>query len=130
LAEAFAEALHQKVRKDFWGYAKDENFSSEELIKELYCGIRPAPGYPAQPDHTEKQTIWSLLEVEKNIGLQLTESMAMFPTASVSGLYFAHPDSHYLGLGRITKDQVIDYADRKGLAVEEAEKWLNSVLGY
>jgi 5-methyltetrahydrofolate--homocysteine methyltransferase len=114
LAEAFAERLHQRVRKEFWGYASDETFSNVELIKEEYAGIRPAPGYPAQPDHTEKLTIWSLLDVEKNTGITLTESMAMMPTAAVSGLYFAHPASQYFGLGKIQRDQVEDYAKRKG----------------
>ncbi|MEY4594448.1 MAG: hypothetical protein RIQ47_858 [Bacteroidota bacterium] len=130
LAEAFAELLHKRVRREFWGYAADENFSNAELIKEEYRGIRPAPGYPAQPDHTEKITLWKLLDVEKNTGIQLTDSMAMFPTASVSGLYFAHPQAHYFGIGRIAKDQVTDYARRKGMSVQEIERWLGSVLGY
>lgn len=130
LAEAFAERLHQRVRKEFWGYAADETFSNAELIKEEYAGIRPAPGYPAQPDHTEKLTIWSLLDVEKNTGITLTESMAMMPTAAVSGLYFAHPASQYFGLGKIQRDQVEDYAKRKGMSLEETERWLGPVLGY
>lgn len=130
LAEAFAERLHQRVRKEFWGYAADETFSNAELIKEEYAGIRPAPGYPAQPDHTEKLTIWSLLDVEKNTGITLTESMAMLPTAAVSGLYFAHPASQYFGLGKIQRDQVEDYAKRKGMSLEETERWLGPVLGY
>ena len=130
LAEAFAERLHQRVRKEFWGYASDETFSNAELIKEEYAGIRPAPGYPAQPDHTEKLTIWSLLDVEKNTGITLTESMAMMPTAAVSGLYFAHPASQYFGLGKIQRDQVEDYAKRKGMSLEETERWLGPVLGY
>jgi 5-methyltetrahydrofolate--homocysteine methyltransferase len=130
LAEAFAERLHQRVRKEFWGYASDETFSNVELIKEEYAGIRPAPGYPAQPDHTEKLTIWSLLDVEKNTGITLTESMAMMPTAAVSGLYFAHPASQYFGLGKIQRDQVEDYAKRKGMSLEETERWLGPVLGY
>ena len=130
LAEAFAERLHQRVRKEFWGYASDETFSNAELIKEEYAGIRPAPGYPAQPDHTEKLTIWSLLDVEKNTGITLTESMAMMPTAAVSGLYFAHPASQYFGLGKIQRDQVEDYAKRKGMSQEETERWLGPVLGY
>ncbi len=130
LAEAFAEHLHARVRKEFWGYAKDENFSNEELIQEAYAGIRPAPGYPAQPDHTEKKIIFDLLEAEKNAGITLTESMAMYPTASVSGLYFSHPDSHYFGTGKIQKDQIEDYARRKNISVEEAERWLSPVLAY
>ena len=130
LAEAFAELMHKKVRKEIWGYAKDENFKNEELIKEEYAGIRPAPGYPAQPDHTEKNTIWKLLDVEKNTGIVLTESLAMVPTAAVSGLYFSHPDAHYFGLGKINQEQVADYAKRKGMMQEEAEKWLGPVLGY
>jgi 5-methyltetrahydrofolate--homocysteine methyltransferase len=130
LAEAFAELMHKKVRTEFWAYARNESFSNEELIKESYQGIRPAPGYPAQPDHTEKRTIWNLLDVEKNAGIILTESLAMFPTASVSGLYFAHPQSHYFGVGKITKEQVEDYAKRKQVSLEEAERWLGTILGY
>lgn len=130
LAEAFAELLHKKVRKEFWGYAADENLSNEEIIKEKYQGIRPAPGYPAQPDHTEKITLWKLLDVEKNTGITLTESLAMYPTAAVSGLYFAHPDAHYFSVGKIQRDQVEDYARRKNMSVEEVEKWLGSILAY
>jgi 5-methyltetrahydrofolate--homocysteine methyltransferase len=130
LAEAFAELLHKKVRTEIWGYAKNESLNTEQLIKEEYAGIRPAPGYPAQPDHTEKPTIWKLLDVEKNTGIQLTESMAMYPTAAVSGLYFSHPQSHYFGTGKITKEQVEDYAKRKSLPFTETEKWLGPVLGY
>jgi 5-methyltetrahydrofolate--homocysteine methyltransferase len=130
LAEAFAELMHKKVRREIWGYAADENLKNEELIKEEYAGIRPAPGYPAQPEHTEKLIIWNLLEVEKNTGMQLTESMAMIPTAAVSGLYFAHPQSHYFGLGKIQKDQVSDYAKRKGMTTADAERWLGPVLAY
>src|SRR6187551_2242167 len=114
LAEAFAELMHLKVRREFWGYAKDENLGTEELIQETYRGIRPAPGYPAQPDHTEKITLFNLLEVEKNTGITLTEGLAMIPTAAVSGLYFSHPKSHYFGTGKISADQVADYAQRKG----------------
>jgi 5-methyltetrahydrofolate--homocysteine methyltransferase len=130
LAEAFAELLHKKVRRELWGYAKNETLSNEELIKEEYKGIRPAPGYPAQPDHTEKNTIWKLLDVEKNTGIVLTESLAMVPTAAVSGLYFANANSQYFGVGKITKEQVEDYAQRKGMSLQEAEKWLGPVLGY
>ncbi|MDO9185249.1 MAG: methionine synthase [Bacteroidia bacterium] len=130
LAEAFAEVMHKKVRKEFWGYAKAEDLKNEDLIKEEYAGIRPAPGYPAQPDHTEKPTIWKLLDVEKNTGMILTESMAMFPTAAVSGLYFAHPQSHYFGIGKIKQDQVEEYAKRKGITLEETERWLGPNLAY
>jgi 5-methyltetrahydrofolate--homocysteine methyltransferase len=124
LAEAFAEKLHQIIRKDYWAYSPEENLSNEELIKEKYQGIRPAPGYPACPDHLEKQTIFKLLEVEKNIGLKLTESMAMYPAAAVSGYYFAHPESKYFGLGKIGIDQVKDYAQRRNIPLHEAKKWL------
>ncbi len=130
LAEAFAEYLHQKVRKEYWGYAKEENFSNEELISEKYVGIRPAPGYPACPDHTEKVRLFELLEVEKNTGITLTDSLAMYPASSVSGFYFSHPKSTYYGLGKIGKDQVIDYAKRKRMQIEEVEKWLSPVLNY
>ncbi len=127
-AEALAEYMHEKVRKEIWGYDSDESFTNEQLITESYRGIRPAPGYPACPDHLEKQTIWELLEVEKTIGLSLTESMAMYPTAAVSGYYFAHPESKYFGIQKITKEQVKDYASRKGITEAEAEKWLSPVL--
>lgn len=123
-AEAFAEYLHEKVRKEIWGYASDENLTNQELIQESYKGIRPAPGYPACPDHLEKPTIWKLLQVEETIGVKLTESMAMWPAASVSGYYFANPQSKYFGLGKIKKDQVADYAKRRNCAIEEAAKWL------
>jgi len=127
-AEAFAEYLHDKVRKEFWGYASAENLSNEDLIREEYQGIRPAPGYPACPDHTEKRTLWRLLDVEKNIGVTLTESLAMWPTASVSGLYFSHTQSRYFGLGKITKEQVHDFAKRRGFTKEVAERWLQPNL--
>lgn len=127
-AEAFAEYLHEKVRKEIWGYASEENFSNEELIKESYKGIRPAPGYPACPDHLEKPTIWKLLNVEQEIGVKLTESMAMWPAASVSGYYFAHPQSRYFGLGKIKKDQLEDYAKRRKISIKQAEKWLSPNL--
>jgi len=130
LAEAFAELMHQKVRRELWGYASDEKLSTEDLIREKYLGIRPAPGYPAQPDHTEKITLFSLLEANRHTGITLTESLAMFPTAAVSGLYFAHPRSQYFGLGRIQKDQVEDYSLRKNMKLEETEKWLGSFLAY
>lgn len=128
LAEAFAEYLHLKVRKEIWGYALDEVLSNEELIKEKYKGIRPAPGYPACPDHLEKPTIWKLLNVEQEIGVKLTESMAMWPAASVSGYYFASPESKYFGLGKIKKDQLEDYAKRRNISIEQAEKWLSPNL--
>ncbi len=130
LAEAFAECMHGHVRKEFWGYAKDEKLGNEELIKESYQGIRPAPGYPACPDHTEKATLWSLLEPDKNAGMTITESFAMLPTASVSGFYFSHPDAKYFGTGKIQKDQVEDYAKRKGDDVNVVERWLAPVLDY
>jgi 5-methyltetrahydrofolate--homocysteine methyltransferase len=126
--EAFAECLHQQVRKEYWGYAPDENLSNEELIKEGYKGIRPAPGYPACPDHTEKLKLFSLLGATENIGIELTESLAMNPPASVCGWYIAHPESHYFGLGKIQRDQLEDYAQRKGMSIEEAERWLRPVL--
>ena len=125
LAEAFAEYLHEKVRKEIWGYAADEVLTSEELIDESYKGIRPAPGYPACPDHLEKPTIWKLLNVEQEIGVKLTESMAMWPASSVSGYYFGNPESKYFGLGKIKEDQVIDYAKRRNISTEVANKWLN-----
>lgn len=130
LAEAFAELLHAKVRREYWGYAKNETLTNEDLIYEKYQGIRPAPGYPACPDHTEKKKIWKLLDVEKNTGIQLTDSLAMYPTAAVSGYYFSHPGSHYFGLGKITREQIQDYAERKKISIEEAERWLTPVLGY
>jgi 5-methyltetrahydrofolate--homocysteine methyltransferase len=130
LAEAFAERLHQRVRTEFWGYAPDEDLDNAALIKEQYDGIRPAPGYPACPEHTEKQKIWELLDVESNAGIALTESMAMWPGASVSGLYFSHPQSQYFVAGLLGRDQVEDYAKRKGWTVEQAEKWLGPNLGY
>jgi 5-methyltetrahydrofolate--homocysteine methyltransferase len=130
LAEAFAERMHERVRKEFWGYATDEQFSNDDLIAEKYLGIRPAPGYPACPDHTEKWKLFEMLDVTNRIGIELTESLAMYPAASVSGWYFAHADSKYFGLGKVAKDQIIDYAQRKGMEVSEVEKWLGSVLGY
>jgi 5-methyltetrahydrofolate--homocysteine methyltransferase len=130
LAEAFAERLHERVRKEFWGYAMGENLSNEEIIKEEYRGIRPAPGYPACPDHTEKGILWTLIDPIENAGIHLTESFAMLPTAAVSGFYFSHPKSQYFGIGKIARDQVEDYARRKGLTVRETERWLAPVLGY
>jgi 5-methyltetrahydrofolate--homocysteine methyltransferase len=129
LAEAFAELLHQRARMD-WGYGRDENLSHEQLVAEQYRGIRPAPGYPACPDHTEKRTIFELLDAEHGAGITLTENFAMFPAASVSGLYFAHPDARYFAVDRITRDQADDYARRKGMTLAEVERWLAPNLGY
>jgi 5-methyltetrahydrofolate--homocysteine methyltransferase len=130
IAEAFAERMHERVRREFWAYAPDESLTNDERIAESYRGIRPAPGYPAQPDHTEKATLFQLLEAERRIGVKLTESFAMWPGSSVSGLYLAHPDSYYFGVGKIERDQVEDYAKRKGMTVEEAERWLAPILNY
>jgi 5-methyltetrahydrofolate--homocysteine methyltransferase len=130
LAEAFAERLHERVRREFWGYATDEALDNDALIKERYQGIRPAPGYPACPDHTEKQVLWDLLDVETATGIELTESMAMWPGAAVSGWYFSHPQSQYFVVGRVSRDQVEDYAHRKGWTLQEAERWLSPNLGY
>ncbi|WP_337267030.1 methionine synthase [Oryzifoliimicrobium ureilyticus] len=129
-AEAFAERMHQRVRKEFWGYAKDEALSNEDLIGEGYAGIRPAPGYPAQPDHTEKVTLFRLLDAEQATGVSLTESYAMWPGSSVSGLYIGHPDSYYFGVAKVERDQVEDYAARKGMPIIEVERWLGPVLNY
>jgi 5-methyltetrahydrofolate--homocysteine methyltransferase len=129
LAEAFAECLHKRVR-DEWGYGREENLTMDDLIHEKYRGIRPAAGYPACPDHTEKGTLWRLLDVEANTGMQITESFAMWPGSSVSGLYFAHPESRYFALGKIDRDQVVDYHQRKGMSVAEVERWLGQNLNY
>jgi 5-methyltetrahydrofolate--homocysteine methyltransferase len=128
LVEAFAECLHAKVRREYWGYQKDEQLSNDQLIKEEYKGIRPAPGYPACPEHTEKYKLFSLLDATKNTGIELTESLAMNPAASVCGWYFAHPQSQYFGIGKIGRDQMEDYAKRKGMSLDEAERWLRPVL--
>jgi 5-methyltetrahydrofolate--homocysteine methyltransferase len=130
LAEAFAERLHARVRREFWAYAPDENLAVGELIAESYRGIRPAPGYPAQPDHTEKGTLFALLDAEHRAGVKLTESYAMWPGSSVSGIYFSHPESRYFGTGKIERDQVEDYARRKNWSVAEAERWLSPLLNY
>jgi 5-methyltetrahydrofolate--homocysteine methyltransferase len=130
LAEAFAERMHQRVRKEFWGYAPDEALAPEELILEKYEGIRPAPGYPAQPDHTEKKTLFALLDAENTAGVKLTESFAMWPGSSVSGLYFSNPESFYFGVGKIERDQVEDYAARKGMTTADVERWLTPILNY
>jgi 5-methyltetrahydrofolate--homocysteine methyltransferase len=130
LAEAFAETMHELVRKEYWGYAKQETMTTAQLIKEEYLGIRPAPGYPACPDHTEKRKLFDLLEVEKNTGITLTENFAMHPASSVSGFYFSHPESKYFGIGKIARDQVEDYTNRKKVSIEYVEKWLSPNLGY
>ena len=130
LAEAFAERLHVRIRKEYWGYASEEVLSNEDLINEAYQGIRPAPGYPACPDHTEKGLLWDLLDVEENTGIEITESLAMYPTAAVSGWYFSHPNSRYFGLGKINKDQIEDYSHRKGMDLKQIERWLAPNLGY
>ena len=130
LAEAFAEYMHFKVRTDFWGFAKQEELDNEDLIAEKYVGIRPAPGYPACPEHTEKRILFKLLDAENNAGIRLTESCAMYPASSVSGFYFSHPESRYFGVGKLQKDQLVDYAQRKGKSLEEIEKWLGPNLAY
>ena len=130
LAEALAERMHERTRREFWGYAPEERFTNDQLVREEYRGIRPAPGYPACPDHTEKATLWRMLDVEKTAGIRLTESFAMYPTAAVSGWYFSHPEARYYQVGRIDADQVADYAQRKGMALAEAERWLAPLIGY
>jgi 5-methyltetrahydrofolate--homocysteine methyltransferase len=130
LAEAFAELMHRRVRREFWGYAADEDLDNGALIREEYSGIRPAPGYPACPEHTEKRTLWRLLDVDNNAGITLTESCAMSPGAAVSGYYFSHLESSYFGVAEIGRDQAQDYAERKGWTLEEAEKWLAPNLAY
>ncbi|MEE8343090.1 MAG: vitamin B12 dependent-methionine synthase activation domain-containing protein, partial [Gammaproteobacteria bacterium] len=130
LAEAFAERIHERVRKDFWAYAPEEHFDNKELVREVYAGIRPAPGYPACPEHTEKGLLWELIGVRKNAGIDITENFAMVPTAAVSGWYFSHPEARYFGLGDINKDQVEDYARRKGMELSVMERWLSPNLGY
>ncbi|MFL5078617.1 MAG: methionine synthase, partial [Microvirga sp.] len=129
-AEALAERMHERVRKEFWAYAPDENFSGQDLLREEYRGIRPAPGYPAQPDHTEKETLFELLQAERRIGVKLTENCAMWPGSSVSGLYLAHPEAYYFGVAKVERDQVEDYARRKGMSIPEVERWLGPVLNY
>jgi len=130
LAEAAAEHFHERVRRELWGYSAREVLTNEQLIHEEYRGIRPAPGYPACPDHTEKAKLWQLLDAQKAAGIRLTESYAMHPTAAVSGWYFAHPDAHYFAVGKIARDQVEEYAQRQGVSVEVMEKWLSPNLGY
>ncbi|HEY3627726.1 MAG TPA: vitamin B12 dependent-methionine synthase activation domain-containing protein, partial [Terracidiphilus sp.] len=129
LAEAFAECLHKRVREE-WGYGREERLSHEDLVHEKYRGVRPAAGYPACPDHTEKGTLWRLLDVQANTGIQITESFAMWPGSSVSGLYFAHPESRYFSLGKVDRDQVADYHERKGMSMAEVERWLGQNLNY
>jgi 5-methyltetrahydrofolate--homocysteine methyltransferase len=130
LAEAFAERLHERVRREFWGYAADENLAHGELIAEAYRGIRPAPGYPACPDHTSKGPLFRMLDAERNAAMQITESYAMLPTAAVSGFYLSHPEASYFAVGKIGRDQVADYAGRTGLSQSEAERWLAPNLAY
>jgi 5-methyltetrahydrofolate--homocysteine methyltransferase len=130
LAEAFAERMHERVRKEFWAYAADEKLTNEQLVAEEYQGIRPAPGYPACPDHTEKQALWELIEPDRNAGVEITDSYAMYPASSVSGWYFSHPKSQYFGTGKIQRDQVEDYAERKNLEKQVVERWLAPVLAY
>ena len=129
LAEAFAEYLHKKVRTEFWGYMSDESLENDELIKERYQGIRPAPGYPANPDHRQKEVIWALLQPEK-VGITLTESLAMLPASSVSGFYFSHPEARYFGLGKVKRDQIEHYATRMEESAELSERWLANSLAY
>jgi 5-methyltetrahydrofolate--homocysteine methyltransferase len=130
LAEAFAERMHERVRKEYWAYAAGEKLTNEQLVTEEYQGIRPAPGYPACPDHTEKQTLWELIEPDRNAGVEITDSFAMYPASSVSGWYFSHPKSQYFGTGKIQRDQVEDYAERKKLEKQVVERWLAPVLAY
>lgn len=130
LAEAFAEYLHAVIRRDMWGYSKEEDLNCEDLLKVKYCGIRPAPGYPTQPDHTEKLTMWQLMQVESNTGISLTESLAMHPAASVCAVVLAHPQSQYFSVGKVAKDQIEHYATRKNMNVAEVERWLRSNLSY
>ena len=130
LTEAFSELIHERVRKEFWGYAKNEQLDLADIFKKRYCGIRPAPGYPACPEHSEKRILFDLLEVEKNTGIKLTENYAMYPAASICGYYFSHPDAQYFNVGKIGKDQVVDYARRKNLEIKEVEKLLNVNLNY
>jgi 5-methyltetrahydrofolate--homocysteine methyltransferase len=130
LAEALAERMHERVRRELWAYAPQESLDNADLIREQYQGIRPAPGYPACPEHSEKATLWRLLDPERNAGIRLTESFAMFPTAAVSGFYFSHPKAHYFGVGQIDRDQVVSYAQRKGWSLTEAQRWLAPNLGY
>tara|TARA_B000000532_G_C18652077_1_gene313011 strand:- start:207 stop:623 length:417 start_codon:yes stop_codon:yes gene_type:complete len=125
-AEAFAEYLHKEIRINYWGYTKEENLSNEDLIEEKYRGIRPAPGYPACPDHLEKKSLWELLNVKETIGVKLTESLAMWPASSVSGYYFANPEAKYFGLGKIKEDQLISYSKRRGISLQNAKKWLST----
>ena len=128
--EAFAEYLHREIRLDLWGYAKDEDLKEEDLLKMKYDGIRPAPGYPSQPDHTEKKTMWDLVKVHEKAGIELSESLSMMPASSVSALVFAHPQCEYFAVGQVAKDQVTDYAQRKNMDLELCEWWLSPILNY
>jgi 5-methyltetrahydrofolate--homocysteine methyltransferase len=130
LAEAFAEQVHARMRREIWGYAPNETLNNAEMLKVKYQGIRPAPGYPSQPDHTEKVAMWDLLKVKETAGIELTESLAMWPPSSVSALVFASPESQYFAVGKVTKDQIVDYAARKKMPVEEVERWLGPNLAY
>lgn len=130
LAEAFAEKLHRDIRRDYWGYSQNEDLSESDLLQVKYAGIRPAPGYPSQPDHTEKKQMWSLMDIHKLSGIELSESLAMMPAAAVSALVFASPQSSYFAVGKIQKDQVVDYAKRKNMPIEDVEKWLGANLAY
>jgi len=130
IAEAFAERMHMRVRREFWGYGADETLTNEQIIMEEYRGIRPAPGYPMQPDHTEKATLFDLLQAERRVGVKLTESYAMWPGSSVSGIYLAHPEAHYFGVAKVERDQVEDYAARKAMSIAEVERWLSPILNY
>jgi 5-methyltetrahydrofolate--homocysteine methyltransferase len=130
LAEALAERTHERIRREFWGYAPEERLGGDQLVEEKYRGIRPAPGYPACPDHTEKATLWKLLDADRTTGIELTESFAMYPTAAVSGWYLSHPDARYFAVGQIDRDQVASYAERKGQSIEVVERWLSPNLGY
>ena len=130
IAEAFAEVLHKKIRTEIWGHSAEEKLTTEEMLKIKYQGIRPAPGYPSQPDHTEKLTMWKLLDVEKNIGIKLSDGLAMMPASSVSALVFAHPQAEYFAVGHVNQDQISSYAERKGESLEYVEKWMAPILNY
>lgn len=130
LAEAFAEKIHEDMRRDFWGYSQDENLAAADLLQIKYEGIRPAPGYPSQPDHTEKTTMWSLMDITAQSGIELSDSLAMMPAAAVSALVFASPHSNYFAVGKVQKDQILDYAARKNMKVEDVERWLGANLAY
>jgi len=130
LVEAFAEAVHRDIRTDIWGYSPEETLSNEDLLKIKYQGIRPAPGYPSQPDHTEKRTMWDLMKIKETVGIELSESLSMMPASSVSALVFGHKESQYFAVGQVTKEQVTQYAERKGYGLDEMERWLSPILAY